>query len=224
MNYILLAGQSNMAGRGNLEEVEKIYDLRIFMLKHDCLEVMEEPVHTDSKSAGIGPAPLFALEYVREYNEPIGLIPCAHGGTSITQWQPGGELFENMISKASLIGADDEIIGVLWAQGETDARNIDNPDEYVALFDKMLCELDSRLGTSEVPVVLADIPPFYYGNPTYPYAGIISEAIKKIVSRSARFGFVKSDGLVSKEDGLHYNSESYRILGKRFFNEYKKIK
>lgn len=57
MKYVLLAGQSNMAGRGNLEDAEKIYDSRIFMLKNDYLEIMVETVHTDSKSSGIGLAP-----------------------------------------------------------------------------------------------------------------------------------------------------------------------
>ena len=48
MKCFLLAGQSNMAGRGNMGEVEKIYDPRIFMLKYSCFEIMEEPIHTDS--------------------------------------------------------------------------------------------------------------------------------------------------------------------------------
>ena len=223
MNYILLAGQSNMAGRGNVEDVEKIYDSRIFMLKYNNPEFMEEPVHTDSKTAGIGPAPLFALEYIKEYDEPVGLIPCAHGGTKIIQWQPGGELFENMIHKASLLGQDDEIVCILWAQGESDARNTECVEEYIELFDKMLDEMDSRLGTKNVPFIMADIPPFYYENPTYPKTEIISQAIKKIASRSERFGFVKTHGLTSQEDGLHYDSKSYRVLGKRFFDEYKRI-
>jgi len=223
MKCFLLAGQSNMAGRGNLEEVEKIYDPRIFMLKYKSFEVMEEPMHTDSKSAGIGPAASFALEYVKKYNEPIGLIPCAYGGTSITQWQPDGKLFKDMIDKASLIGEDDEIIGVLWAQGETDARIIDNIDEYVMLFDNMLFELETRLGLQNVPIILADIAPYFYQKSEYPYTPVIADAIKRIVSRDKKFGFVETDGLVPQEDGLHYNSQSYRIFGKRYFEEYENV-
>lgn len=223
MNCFLLAGQSNMAGRGNIGEVEKIYDPRIFMLKYDSFEVMEEPIHTDKSDAGIGPAASFALDYVKEYDEPIGLIPCAFGGTSITQWQPGGELFENMINKASLLGENDKIIGILWAQGETDAKSIDNIDEYVMLFDNMLSELEKRLSLSDVPVILADLIPFIYENPVYNTATIISDAIKRIASRDKKFGLVMTDGLVSKGDGLHYNSKSCRIFGKRFYEEYKNV-
>jgi len=223
MKCFLLAGQSNMAGRGNLDEVEKISDSRIFMLKYKSFEIMEEPMHTDSESAGIGPGASFALEYVKEFNEPVGLIPCAHGGTSITQWQPGGKLFENMIDKTSLLGEDDEIIGVLWAQGETDARIIDNIDEYVMLFDNMLFELEKRLCLKDVPIILADIAPYFFQKPEYPYSPAISDAIKRIVSRDKKFGFVKTDGLVSKEDGLHYNSKSYRNFGNSFFEEYKNV-
>ena len=223
MKCFLLAGQSNMAGRGDLGEVEKIYDSRIFMLKYNSFEIMEEPMHTDNENAGIGPGASFALEYVNEHDEPIGLIPCAYGGTSITQWQPGGELFENMINKASLIGENDEIVGILWAQGETDARIIDNVDEYVMLFDNMLFELEKRLCLKDVPVILADVAPYFFQKPTYPYTGVISDAIKRIASRDKKFGLVETDGLLPQADGLHYTSKSYRIFGKRFFEVYKNI-
>lgn len=35
---------------------------------------------------------------------------------------------------------------------------------------------------------------------------------------------VSSEGLTLKSDGMHFTSASYRILGGRYFEEYRKIK
>ena len=55
LDIAILAGQSNMAGRGPVNTAEEIYDDRILVRKHNCWEVMKEPIHNDSGSAGIGP-------------------------------------------------------------------------------------------------------------------------------------------------------------------------
>lgn len=220
MKCFLLSGQSNMAGRGNIEDVPKIFDNRIKMLRGKKWVVMEEPIHTDSANAGIGPAASFASKYVEKFNEPIGLIPCAVGGTSITQWQRGKKLFCDMIENINSIGKDDEIIGVLWAQGETDSRIFDNANNYDVLFMKVLDALCKNYDIKNIPIILSDIPQFYHQNPAYKYSGIVSNKIKEICGGEYLFGFVKTDGLTCKEDGLHYNSKSYRELGNRFFDEY----
>ena len=55
----------------------------------------------------------------------LGLIPCAHGGTSMAQWDPalqdkgGDSLYGAMIRRFQLIGG--KVAGVLWYQGESDA-------------------------------------------------------------------------------------------------------
>ena len=218
LDIAILAGQSNMAGRGPLNTVEEIRDERILVRTHNCWEVMKEPIHNDSGSAGIGPGASFAKKYVDFFNREIGLVPCASGGTSITQWQPGGKLLNNLLKESFL--PNDKIVAVLWAQGETDSRIRDNAFLYDEYFEKMTETIDKKLGTYKVPVLMADIPPFYYNSDVYCYADVVSEKIKKICSNSERFVFVKSDGLVSRGDGLHYDSASYRELGTRFFNNF----
>ena len=46
----------------------------------------------------------------------------------------------------------------------------DNIDEYVMLFDNMLFELEKRLCLKDVPVILADIAPYFFQKPEYPPA------------------------------------------------------
>ena len=105
----VLAGQSNMQGVGNLTNVEPPSPRVHSFDMADRWQVAEEPLHwlleavdsvhwrnrtdreererearkqreTRTKGAGLGLA--FANEMVRRTGVPVGLVPCAHGGTS----------------------------------------------------------------------------------------------------------------------------------------------
>ena len=54
MDIFLLMGQSNMAGRGLLEDVEPIRDERIRVFQDGRWSIAEEPLHHDRPTAGIG--------------------------------------------------------------------------------------------------------------------------------------------------------------------------
>ena len=41
--------------------------------------------------------------YAKYFNEKVGLIPCADGGTSISEWLPGEVLFDNAKNQAKLV-------------------------------------------------------------------------------------------------------------------------
>src|SRR6202023_1015966 len=57
---------------------------------------------------------------------PVGLVACAHGGTSMAQWDPakkgdgGKSLYGSMLRQIKLAGG--QVKGVLWYQGESDAN------------------------------------------------------------------------------------------------------
>ena len=95
---ILMIGQSNMAGRGDIGDVPKINNDSCFMLRNGRWQKMHEPINPDrpifeSKyKSGIGLAASFADDLNKSTELPIGLIPCADGGTSIEEWQKGGLL------------------------------------------------------------------------------------------------------------------------------------
>jgi sialate O-acetylesterase len=69
-------------------------------------------------------------------NIPIGLIPCAHGGTSMDQWSPalkdreGESLYGSMYRRVQATGG--KVKGILWYQGESDA----NPKASPAFLEK----------------------------------------------------------------------------------------
>ena len=89
MDLYLLIGQSNMAGRGVLTYSNRVSADGIFKLDADGeWQAAEEPIHFDKPSiAGAGIAASFARAMAdRRRGVPIGLIPCAVGGTSINRW------------------------------------------------------------------------------------------------------------------------------------------
>lgn len=83
MELYLLIGQSNMAGRGKVDEESKQIHPRVFMLNKDGQWVpATDPLHFDKPSAGVGPGLAFGKALAEAAPEVrIGLIPCAVGGT-----------------------------------------------------------------------------------------------------------------------------------------------
>ena len=66
---------------------------------------------------------------------PIGLVACAHGGTSMEQWNPskkeqgGHSLYGSMLRQVKEAGG--KVKGVLWYQGESDALGEAKPGRLI---------------------------------------------------------------------------------------------
>ena len=92
-HLFLLVGQSNMAGRGKVEQQDREPHPRILMLNKERTWVPAvDPLHFDKPNiVGVGLGRTFALDYADQHPEAtIGLIPCAVGGSPISAWEPGG--------------------------------------------------------------------------------------------------------------------------------------
>ena len=122
MKSVLMIGQSNMAGRGFINEVPMICNERIQMLRNGRWQMMTEPVNYDRPVAGVGLAGSFAAMWCMENKEEkIGLIPCAEGGSTIDDWAADNTLFRHAVCQAKFAMQDTELIGILWHQGESDS-------------------------------------------------------------------------------------------------------
>lgn len=183
----VLAGQSNMEGHGDLIDVQQPSPLVHSFDMADRWGVAEEPLHTAvnaadpvhwplnaqkeperlsgerleryvvnrKKGAGLGLP--FALEMLARTGTPIGLIPCAHGGTSMDQWNPalkdreGESLYGSMYRRVEAVGG--HLKGILWYQGESDA----NPKAAPAFLDKFEGFVKAVRADFQQPEL-----PFYY--------------------------------------------------------------
>ena len=90
-HLFLLAGQSNMAGRGVVEAQDQVVNPRVLMLSKEGKWVPAvDPMHFDKPAAGVGLGKTFG-QIIAEANPgvTIGLIPCAVGGSPVDTWKPG---------------------------------------------------------------------------------------------------------------------------------------
>lgn len=225
MKSFLLIGQSNMAGRGDFGEVPEIINDKCFMLRNGKWVPMREPINPDRgifdyfhSGRGIGAS--FADEYAKHFKENVGLIPCADGGTSLSEWMPGEILYDNAVNNAKLAQRTSEIIGILWHQGENDSLNEEDAVTYQERFIRMITQLRSDLGNDTLPVVVGELGTFAptYQNGILKYTDIVNEALKTMPLEIKKCGFVSSEGLEHRGDNIHFNSKSYRIFGKRYFD------
>ena len=122
-----------MAGRGDLTPENALAPSDCFMLRMGRWQPLHEPINPDRPESGASLAASFAEQYSREV-APIGLIPCADGGTSITEWQRGDLLFDHAVMQAKLAARTSKLTGILWHQGEYDCLNPAALVNYPPLF------------------------------------------------------------------------------------------
>lgn len=156
----IAAGQSNMQGCGEGRYRAKPDPMVRAFYMDDHWATAEDPIHqldiaVDSfhnggnraakpgkNAKGVGPAVHFAQDMLRRTRVPQGIIACAHGGTSMSQWDPklksqgGASLYGASARRLEKNGS--KIAGVIWYQGESDC----NPDA-ARLFTERMKELIS---------------------------------------------------------------------------------
>ena len=225
MHSFLLIGQSNMAGRGNLNEASKIDTSRIFILRNGRWQKMFRPINPDRSFSGVSLAESFAEAYSQKYDVDVGLICCADGGTALSQWMPSELLFDNAVNNAKLAARTSEIVGVLWHQGEADCSK-DLYPTYQKRFEIMMNSLRAELNLCDVPFVLGGLGDFLNDcslDENLKNYQHINDSLKNIAAKNKNIGFASAEGLTSNPDNLHFNSESLYKFGIRYFEEFEKL-
>ncbi len=219
----LLAGQSNMAGRGTVGAIDTLADPHIWMLTKDERWVpAREPLSFDKPTVvGVGPGFAFAREILRQdASATILLVPSAVGGTRIDLWKPGAydsttktHPYDDAIRRARKAMESGELKGIIWHQGESDCT-----PALSAVYENKLRELIQRFRTDlnapSVPFILGEISNFkQVENPS---KDVINITIKKVAGSTTYSGFAETTGLKHRGDSVHYDSPSARELGRRY--------
>lgn len=225
MHSFLLIGQSNMAGRGFLNEAHEIDTSRIYTLKNGRWQKMFRPINPDRSFSGVNLAESFAETYSKKHNVDVGLICCADGGTALEQWMPGELLFDNAVFNAKLAKRTSKIVGVLWHQGEADCQK-ELYSTYQLRFETMMSKLREKLDLQDVPFLLGGLGDFL-GNCDLDHElknyFHVNDSLKNIAASNKMTGFVTAKGLTSNPDNLHFNAKSLYEFGIRYFEEYEKL-
>jgi hypothetical protein len=228
LQLYLLMGQSNMAGRGKLGAEDKTPHPRVlvFTLSNQWEQAVEPITHDKPGMLGVGPGLAFGKAMAeRNPAVTIGLVPCAVGGTRLSRWERGGDLYSNAVHRARLAMRDGTLKGILWHQGESDSGTLTNASTYGARLAKMIEDIRADLGTPDLPFVAGQIGEFLYkrGPEHSPYARVVNDALAKLPEFVPATGCAKSKGLKDKGDQLHFDTASQHELGRRCADEMNRL-
>lgn len=222
----LLIGQSNMAGRGMINEVKPIQNRHIYIIRNGLWRPWYLPIHWDDPAAGTCLAETFADTYQKEHPEvDVGLIPCAEGGTCLDQWLPGTPLFESAVFQAKQAQQSSEVKGILWHQGEADCKE-DRFPFYEEKCAYILQSVRDALNLNHVPLLVGGLGDFLSkceldcALKNYIH---VNRALESIAEKMPRCGFVSAVDLAANLDNLHFCAEALHTFGRRYYDVFKRI-
>ncbi|KAM0825868.1 hypothetical protein ACQ4PT_069255 [Festuca glaucescens] len=239
----LLAGQSNMAGRGvppaPLPPPYRPHP-RLLRLAADRRWVAASPpLHADidtHKTCGLGPAMPFAHRVLlssspdpapSSVSEPtgdsggegepvvLGLVPCAVGGTRIWMWARGQPLYEAAVARTRAAVADGggALGALLWFQGESDTIEADDARSYGGKMERLVADFRADLGLPNLLVIQVGLASGE-GN----YTDIVREAQQNV--NLPNVIYVDAMGLPLSDDQLHLSTEAQLQLGEMLAQAY----
>ncbi len=230
----ILAGQSNMAGQGNTVELNPTYrkvPKNVEFYYNGYIAPLNRFKH-------FGPEIGFAHEIARHYpGTKIKLIKFAVGGTSLFAWDPNwnaskarvtrngsaGPLFKKLIKTAKIGIKNDKtkLAGILWMQGEADAKYPVAAKQYASNLNRFVSQLRRQLKSPNALFIMGAINPPLNLFPSTPE---VQQAQKLAASRIRNLRLVRTEDLEKRNDHLHYNTNGQLELGKRFARAYLKTR
>jgi len=229
-HLFLLAGQSNMAGRGRITAEDKKVQPRVFMLSRDGQwKPAVDPIHYDKKVAGVGLGKSFAISLAQiDIDIAIGLVPAACGGSPIASWKPGGyhdqtnsHPYDDAIRRMQYAMKNGVVKGILWHQGESDC-NPERAPKYKEELRRLIIRFRKDLNAPSVPFIIGQLGRF----PERPWNDqreVVNEAHVSLSREMPQVGFVSSEGLRCKQDKVHFDADSLRKFGRRYADVFLQI-
>lgn len=225
----MLAGQSNMAGRGFVEPTDTLANNRIYTINNKGEMILaKEPLHWyEPTLTGLDCGLSFGRTLLNGIPENISilLIPTAVGGSSINQWlgdstYRGVPLFTNFKEKVALAQSYGKIKGILWHQGESDASEAGiqiHSEKMKTLFE----EFRYVINDASLPILVGELGSFTLNDDRWQ---AMNKAIQQYVVSDSNAYFVRTNDLTGKADRIHFDGKSQRELGRRFAQTYLKAR
>jgi hypothetical protein len=227
-HLFLMAGQSNMAGRGRIAEEDLKPHPRVLMLtESNEWKPAVAPLHFDKpKVVGVGVGRAFAIQVADANPEiTVGLIPCAVGGSPISSWMPGAYYtatkshpYDDAIKRTQLALNAGVLKGILWHQGESDAKSAKAKNYEKNLHD-LIHRFRSEFDSPNLPFLAGQMGQFAE-RPWDESKQTVDRAHRQLPEKILHTDFVNSDRLTHNGDKVHFDTKSYRELGRRYAAAY----
>ena len=182
---------------------------------------------------GLTPCDYFGRELVKNLpdNVSVGVINVAVGGCSIDLFDEdkanaylstaadwlrnsaasyGNHPYKVLVELGKKAQQDGVIKGILLHQGETNTGDQNWPNNVKKIYDRLLNDLG--LNGNNVPLLVGEVVDGSVGGKCASHNAVIAR-VPSVIPNSH---VVKSTGLPQAGDGLHFNAQGYRELGKRY--------
>ena len=221
----IMAGQSNMAGRGIVEPEDTLADKRILSINREGQVIIaKEPLHFyEPDRTGLDCGLSFAKTLIKKIPDNIFIlmIPTAVGGSAISQWLDDVlyrdvKLYSNFLDKVETGKQNGIIKGILWHQGESDANEKDIP-QYKQRLGLLFSKFRMAVGNNELPVLIGELGSFSEDPENF---SLINKAIYEYAVEDKNCHVIKTKDLKDKGNRLHFDSKAQRTMGKRFAKKY----
>jgi lysophospholipase L1-like esterase len=212
---IVLAGQSNMMGRGKTAELPAAYKMTPANVEY----FSQGRQHPLAKFAYFGPEVSFAQALARAFpKDRIILVKQAASGSLIRQWQPGEALYQGLLRQvgfATKVHPEAKVEGIVWMQGESDAENtLNTAQQYGTRLETLVSHLRQDLASPDSVFVFGQV------NLEHPDFKTSIETVRQQQEAAQQHLpnalMVSTDKLGKLNDGIHYNAAGQLELGKRF--------
>lgn len=218
MDLFLALGQSNMAGRADInsyvsDEIENVSLLNDGAAWVTALNPMNiySNIRKDASIQKVGPSYSFAKTLSKYIKNRIGMIVNARGGTNITAFagEPYSPFIAQRIEESKMYGT---IKGIIWHQGES---NSSAAGAYMGHLAPLVDDLRTEIG-EDVYFLAGQLGPWDKDGTTEPKYGAINDTIAQIANYVSNADYVKNNNLSDRGDNTHFNTESQVLLGQRY--------
>lgn len=228
LKLFLLGGQSNMVGQlayssGLPAELQSPQDDIPFYWRDSTGLTTLRP----GSGNQFGPEVTFGRTIADALpTENFGIIKYASSGSDLTnQWDPNisGNVYEsfrgivsNALTAMTGAGYTYEITGMLWTQGERDARV--SPNTYEADLNEFIADVRTRYG-ADLPFFISRLSDQQTDLPATGLAKVRT-AQENVAATDPYAYLINTDGFSFNTDELHYDALGQQQLGEAFGQAY----
>lgn len=216
---VILAGQSNMVGHGQLSELDGTdlpEGVRLFDL--------------NPRAGCFGPEIGFARTFLEsESLDQLWLVKYAVGGSSLLAWDARwsseraaiaddadkGPLYQRLLRHFERVTRDEEVevLACLWMQGESDSRYQQAAAHYQANLKRLIARIRADLDQAEMQFVIGLVNPC---GARFTHLSTVRAAQRLVAETVPNVSLVDTAGLSKHDDALHYDTAGQLELGRRF--------
>ncbi|MGD1892931.1 MAG: sialate O-acetylesterase [Cyclobacteriaceae bacterium] len=224
---ILMGGQSNMVGSGQVADLDTV-------IIPDHITYFNRGMYPDFSQDSARFGPEVGLSQVLHQHFPDSnfmLVKYAIGGASLLDWAPDYDSTQAVITGNARFGAmydslwkyvgqatasvdeTTEIVALLWMQGERDARIPEAGVDYYPRFKKFIERIREDANHPNLPIIFGMVNP----DPArYAAVDTVQSAQRRIAAEMGYVRMVNTSDLEKWNDEVHYNSVGQLELGRRF--------